>query len=227
MAGSAQQLPVHIVSTLCRRETTRYLQRLANDPAYCYELFRRGLGQPPHGDRELAWQAIYTQYHLQLVRAAQKHPLIGNLADSAETIADQAFSKMWQTFHNNPNKFDRFDHLGGVIKFLQACVHSIIVDKCRRQQTQENATIDPATNGEMSELERTELWTAIRQRIRDPQEATVLYGCFELGLPARKVYEAFADQFDNVREIHRITERIVRRLRRDEALKQFLAVYHE
>ena len=224
--ASTAQLSLAAIASYCRHETQKFLTHQANNPAFCFELFRRALMHPPHGERDAAWGAVYTQYHLQLVTAAQRHPLIHQVGDSAETIADHAFTKMYQSFANDPQKFGRFEHLGGLIRFLQACVHSIIVDACRRQRAVvdvPDALASPAQA--LTEVESAEFWQAIRKRVQDQQEACVVYGCFELGLPARKVYDLYPDQFDNVKQVYRINERLLRRLRRDEALLSLLSAY--
>ena len=202
------------------------MQDRPNNPRFCYELFRRGL-EHEHPEREAAWHAIYNQYHLQLTRAAQAHPLIHQIDADAEAIADEAFGKMWRSFAGDGGKFGRFQSLPTLIKFLQACVHSIIVDGCRKRR--ETLALEPdrdaAPAKPLTDLEAGELWNAVRQRARDQQELTVIYGCFELALPARKLFDLYPDQFSDVREVYRICERLLRRWKRDERLKHQLAAY--
>jgi DNA-directed RNA polymerase specialized sigma24 family protein len=226
-SATEEQMPLFAVSALCRRETQRFLTHQPNDPRYCFELFRRGLLHPPHADREAAWQALYAQYHLQVVRAAQKHPLLRSAGESAEAVADSAFARMWRSFANDPDKLSRFSELGGLIKFLQLCAHSVIVDACRRQVESDPIPeqVAAAPQRSASRVERAELWRAVRERINDEQEAAVVYAAFEMGLPPRTVYELYPDHFRDVREVHRVSERLLRRLRRDESLHHFLEPY--
>ncbi len=226
LAMDVTTLTLPEVAQNCRRETRKFMQDRPNNPQFCYELFRRGLTDG-YAEREAAWHAIYNQYHLQLTRAAQAHPLIREVKDDAEAVADQAFSKMWHSFAKDADKFGRFPTLPTLIKFLQACVHSIIVDSCRRRRdaVEIQPERDAAPTKQISDLEAAQLWETVRQRARDQQELTVIYGCFELALPARKLFDLYPEQFSDVREVYRICERLLRRWRRDEQLQHQLAAY--
>ena len=140
-------------------------------------------------------------------------------------FVNRAFEKVWLAL--SPGKFNRFPNLKSVLRYLQMCVHSVILDQVRRaEQPAANVqigTLDANTNGTnpavreqaLDRIVRRELWDQINERLRNEKERRVIYGSFALGLKPGQLYSHFPQAFCNVTEIYRIKENVLARLRRD------------
>jgi hypothetical protein len=63
-----------------------------------------------------------------------------------------------------------------------------------------------------------DLWHLISERMSDPKENIVAYESFLLDLKPGDIYQRHTDLFESTREIYRIKENILSRLRRDTEL---------
>ena len=57
------------------------------------------------------------------------------------------------------------------------------------------------------------------------RERLVVYASFSLGLKPRELCAQYGDQFANVRDVYRIKQNVLERLRRDPELKTILGEY--
>jgi DNA-directed RNA polymerase specialized sigma24 family protein len=141
-------------------------------------------------------------------------------------------AKMWSAM--TAEKFAKFPDLKSVLRYLQMCVHSVIMDEVRRgDQTKlsldDDELIERIDVGEDSHAEATlervdreGVWALIGARLKDDKERQVVYGSFVLGLKPRELAERFADTFQDVREVYRVKENVLARLRRDTELRKLL-----
>ena len=225
--------PLDAIVQRCSDETQRFFQRLAFDPQYCFELFRRALGK---GD-QLAWEAVYQQYG-SLVRGwALAHPAIVYTGGEVQDYVNQAFARMWAAVSRSG--FARFDDLKAVLAYLKMCVHSAIVEDGRRAgPVNRTIALDDASEsieaaqaaGPDSPTERAvlardaqdRLWTAVNGRLQNPRERLVVHCLFELGLKPKAICALHPDMFGDVREIYLIRQVVLERLRRDPVLQELV-----
>jgi hypothetical protein len=74
-------------------------------------------------------------------------------------------------------------------------------------------------------LERTTregFWQVIDNRLNDEKERLVVHYSYVVGFKPGDIYRERDDIFDDVREIYRIKENVLARLRRDDALRELL-----
>jgi len=220
---------LHTLAQQCARETQRFFQN-RNDSAFsCLELFRRAIIE----QREEAWEYIYQQYENQVRRWVMRHPRFGSTGEAADYFVNLAFTRMWQAM--TPDKFRGFDNIKMVLRYLQMCVHSVIVDYLRARpaaamdiddintlgaQTPDAPRVDARV---LDRVYQTEVWSLIRTRIRNQKEQIVFYGCYALGMKPSEIYREYPQTFRDVKEIYRIKENILARLRRDKELQAFFA----
>ena len=129
-------------------------------------------------------------------------------------------------------KFDSFPDLKSLLRYLQLCVASVVTDHARSAEYYEMLEDLPpgaeeATGVHVEEvaLERTErvaFWQAIGQRLNDDKERMVLHYSYVVGFKPGQIYDERQDLFEDVREIYRIKENILARLRRDTELQDLL-----
>jgi DNA-directed RNA polymerase specialized sigma24 family protein len=212
----------------CTRETDAFFQRRSHDPAYCYELFRRAIvdrSQP-------AWHVLYAQYRPLVAGWVERHPAFAISGEEAQFFVNRAFEKMWAAL--DAGKFAQFPDLKSLLRYLQMCVHSTIVDHSRKaEQVVESVEVESlsdgnSTQGSMSDdlalvgVYREQFWEQINARLNDEKERRVVYGSYVLGLKPRELCETYQETFDDVRDVYRVKENVLARLRRDAELADIL-----
>jgi hypothetical protein len=60
--------------------------------------------------------------------------------------------------------------------------------------------------------------------MQSEQERRVIYGSFALALKPREIYAQSGELFDDVKEVYRIKENVLARLRRDAELRKLLGL---
>lgn len=212
----------------CAQETERFFHRQQHDPRYCFELFRRAII-----DRsQRAWELVYRQYRPLVAGWVERHSAFASSGEEIQYFVNRAFEKMWSALP--AEKFERFPNLKSLLRYLQMCVHSVILDQVRNT---EQVVLSPepevlAAGGQatapgverqaLSQLEQQAFWQEINTRLNSDQERRVVYGSFVLGLKPRQLYAHYPDVFRNVQEIYRVKENVLARLRRDDELKELL-----
>jgi len=224
-----QLLTLSSIAQRCARETELFFQRQSYDPWYCFELFRRAIvdrSQP-------AWEHVYGQYQGLVTGWVQRHAAFPVSGEEPDYFVNRAFEKMWAAI--TPDRFDRFPDLKSLLRYLQMCVHSAILDLARsaEQSTvgirEETAAVANQAEGAgvddqaMARVYQQELWRAINARLHDEKEQRVLYGSFVLALKPREIYTHFSGTFRDVDEVYRVKENLLARLRRDAELRKLLA----
>jgi DNA-directed RNA polymerase specialized sigma24 family protein len=212
----------------CTRETDAFFQRRSHDPAYCYELFRRAIvdrSQP-------AWHVLYAQYRPLVAGWVERHPAFAISGEEAQFFVNRAFEKMWAAL--DAGKFAQFPDLKSLLRYLQMCVHSTIVDHSRKaEQVVESVEVESLSDGSSTQgprsddlalvgVYREQFWEQINARLNDEKERRVVYGSYVLGLKPRELCETYQETFDDVRDVYRVKENVLARLRRDAELADIL-----
>lgn len=211
----------------CRHETERFWQKRPYDPQFCYELFRRALTDPHAESSKQTWAFIHRQYRRQVTIWVKKHRLFPQTGVEPEMLADLALEKMWLSFANTPEKFGRFPArvdscLPALLRFLQTCVHSVVMDTLETPSAELDLATAVAAPLETERLESEAFWECIYKRLRSDKERLVMDASFVHGLKPRHIYQMYEDQFENVKEIHRLKENILARFKRDASLRDCL-----
>lgn len=205
----------------CARETERFFQRLAYDPHYCFELFRRAIVE---GSQQ-AWELVYLQYRPLATGWVKSHPAFPDSGEEVQYLLNRAFERMWSVL--TPEKFRCFADLKSVLRYLQMCVHSAVVDEARKVSLPVADVEDEAlpaadvrpTAGSDGQVDRRQFWSQIGARLHDDQERCVVYGSYVLGLKPRELVEHYPRIFCDVQAVYRVKENVLDRLRRDPALQ--------
>ncbi|NJN18132.1 MAG: hypothetical protein HC822_18635 [Oscillochloris sp.] len=220
MAMEPAQISLDAVIVHCREESRRGRRE---EQGYCFELFRRALEQRDQG----AWAAIAAQYHLLIldwVYAARSDPEV------AEEAAREALERFWRTLAGRADSLAaRFPHVGALLKYLQQCAVTTVLDRRRREQ--QRAKLDERLRAEpvvafvpspendaverlarATQLDRVRRW--IGEAVSDPDELLVLRLSFTDGLSPAEIAGANPDRFSNVEQVRQIKERVLRRARR-------------
>lgn len=217
-------LPLGVVANGCSQESQRFLQRIAHDPRFCYDLFRRAIV----GRNEQAWDRVYTQYadETPIVRRwVERHPLYAATGEDAAYFINRAFEKMWAAI--TPEKFAAFSDLTSLMRYLKLCVNSVISDYARQMHPPDAALHEsdasPNPTPYQSRVEREELWQLIESRLTSDQERTAIYCRFDVGMKPSEIAAQYPQLFANVHEVYRVLQNVLNRLRRDRDLLAYYA----
>ena len=216
-----EHLDLEEVSRRCARESARYFHGQDHDTRYCFELFRRAFAQRDQG----AWGRIYEIYQPLMAGWVQRHKAFPDSGEEVQYFINRSYERMWSAV--TQEKFKHFDGLKSVLRYLKMCVGSVIIDHLRVQArlTLEELTdpvIEAARRHDPTLEDRVlgrvggeDLWERIEALGIDHQEHCVLYGSFVLGLKPRQLLEHYAGVFDDIRQIYRVKENLLARLRRN------------
>jgi len=221
---TTEQIPVALLAhaTLvhyCRHESQRFFQQQPNDTAFCYELFRRAILTRD----QAAWSALYAQYTPLAMSWVERHASFARCNEDALYFVNRAFEKMWSAL--TPDRFAGFGDLKALLRYLQLCVHSVVIDYTRSSQP--TVANEPEASGPglehavLDALTRNELWQRIGAHLNDSREEQLLYYRYALGLKPREICQRFGVDFPDVGEVYVMTQNILARLRRDEELRRF------
>ena len=172
----------------------------------------------------------------------RRHPAFRYAHEEEGYFVNRALEKLWQAIP--AARFGQFPDLRQLLGYLQLCVHSVISDTLRAQDQAElesdllpegeddpperelaarPAKHAPSVEEHVEARARAEgAWQLVAGRLADPQEAAVAYAAFVLDLKPAEMLEAYPGRFQNIKEIYRIKENILERLRRDRDLLQQL-----
>jgi hypothetical protein len=211
----------------CARESDRFFRRLPNDPRYCYELFRRAITL----GSQRAWDLIYAQYEPLVTSWVQRHSMFQATGEEAKYFVNAAFEKIWTRI--TPEIFTGFPDLKSILRYLQMCVNSAIVDFIRAaavtarlnelEQTDSIRYVDAHEQEQFDRIERQELWDWLNRQLKNNKEESIVYGTYILDMKPHELYEHYADLFEDVKEIYRVKENLLARLRRHKSAGEFLS----
>lgn len=217
------------LSQRCSQESDRFFNRQEHDPRYCFELFRRAVMH----ENEYAWELIYRQYQRLVSHWVERHALLTAVDEEADYFMNRAFEKMWQGM--TPKKFADFADLKSVLRYLQMCTHSVMVDYMRRkeqmtlaaqvEEQDERGVGDGETDYEnnlSTHERRLNFWQWLRENLADEQEYKVIHSSFVLDLKPREIAAQFPESFADVQEVYRLKEKVLNRLKRRDELAEFI-----
>lgn len=213
-----RSFPLSGLAHRCRQESERYFRGQPNDPTYCYELFRRAIVERS----DAAWAILYTQYTPLVMGWIEHHSGYTHSGEDASYFVNRAYEKMWSAIQ--PEKFARFPDLKSLLRYLQLCVHSVIIDHIRADDLavleEPTAVLAGIEEPILDALQQRAFWQQIQRRLHDEREQHLLYYRYGLGFKPRQICEYFPEDFPDINEVYGMTQNILARLRRDEELRQ-------
>lgn len=216
-------LPLGVVANGCSEESQRFLRRVAHDPRFCYELFRRAIV----GRDQRAWDRVYAQFTEEtpvVRRWVERHPMFTMTGEEAGFFINRAIEKMWSAI--TPEKFAAFPDLTSLMRYLKMCVNSVISDYARHAHPAElelqESDVSPNSTAYQSRVEREEFWRLIRGRLNSDQERTAVYCRFDVGMKPSEIATQYPQIFANVQEVYRVLQNVISRLKRDHELLAYM-----
>jgi hypothetical protein len=227
-----EEINLNGIVSRCQLESELFFQRQAFDPRYCFELFRRAFLLRS----DEAWECIFRQYRRLIFSWIERHPLTAVLDEEPDYYLNRTFEKIWAVI--TPQKFAEFPDLKSLLRYLQLCVHSVIVDHARAREQAELMDRDSEPeNLAFSEESREdrgvedmilqrqqgrEVWSWVAQRLKTEQERVLVFAMFALALKPREVLEEYPGTFRSIDDIYMVKENVLSRLRREKELLRAL-----
>jgi hypothetical protein len=141
---------------------------------------------------------------------------------------------MWSAI--TPEKLPDFEDLPALLRYLQLCVHSCIIDYARAREQAGlleelgEGVLPSALDQPLSVEERVArlseagaLWAWLEKHLKTEQERAVVYGAFVLGMKAREILITYRGVFGAIDDVYKARENVLARLRRDPELPRYLA----
>lgn len=222
-----QHMSVDDLAQHCAQETDLFFGHHDSDSSFCFELFRRAIGNRD----ERALEIVIVQYQPLVARWVDRwmsrHPDFPLVNHEAQDFIAQAFERFWMSF--TPVKFEKSRNIAEVLKYLQMCVHGAITDawrKLRRLQLEQEMGDEEQEVSESAPtpedlLQKEEFWALVKKKSKDPREYTVIYASFSLALSPREILVEYPDLFRDVKEIYQCKANLLERLQRDDEFREF------
>jgi hypothetical protein len=228
MASNCECLSVEELSRRCRQESESYLAGRPHDESYCLELFRRAVFQHD----QVAWQAIYAQYQSLILYWVQRHSQLQNAGEEPTFFVNAAFVRFWY-ITSKKEMGPKLDSMGKLLHYLKCCVHSAIVDDCRRWQRWSQGKPDGDGVGEpmvdgiprpeeqaLRQVVTDHLVRVVRGRLQGEEEMVVAALSWMYDFRPREIQMRRPDLFPDARRVYQVKRNILKRLRRDPELRQ-------
>ena len=214
----------------CAEETSHFFGGQAHDPRYCYELFHRAVVR----GEQAAWEAVFSQYRPLVTAWVLRHPGFRRTGEEDAYFVNRAFEKLWSAL--TAESFSRFESLAAILRYLQMCVHSAVVDHLRQTEhrweppvpaspSSEEPRREPsAYDPQLDRLEREQLWAVIERKLRDEKERQVIYASYVIGLKPQEICATFHKLFRSADAVYLAKQNVLARLRRDPDLRRSLGL---
>jgi DNA-directed RNA polymerase specialized sigma24 family protein len=218
MTSSSQKFDtwsVEEVASACAQQASRASQQSdASSP--CYELFRRACELPRD---EAAWQALLNQYH-RLVR----HWLDQHASDDH---VQEVFLRFWKAQEKAKRPFAvRFRGISAVMGYLKRCAVAVRIDAWREEKRR-RAMREQLRDERRSTIAHTNpaphpLQSLVQSKLKSKEEYVVFELTYYYDLPPRDIQAVKSDLFPDVQRIYRVKENLLKRLRRDPEIRDWL-----
>jgi hypothetical protein len=216
------------LARICAEETELFFQHRDHDTRYCFELFRRAIRE----NDQYAWEIIYDQYQSLVSGWVKQHGGFETSGEEVQFFVTGAFAKISSIL--TAEKFEKFSDLQSLLSYLKMCVHSVITDynrtadRARLQVSYEKTPFEIEASGPAPEsavldkLDNQTLWSRLNEKLNNEKERLVMQGIFVLVLKPRELCDHYEGIFADVKEVYRIKQNILARLRRDSDIHKFL-----
>ncbi len=192
MDEALSQTNLSMLAGRCSDELKRRRRREPADDRYCLEIFYRAIVE--HADQ--AWSMVQQCFSEHVRIWMRSHPSndIARLHDTEENYIAQTFSRFW---------FATRDHMDTVrVHFRSA----------------EVSLPDPGFPDEPVAEETADsqmLWESIQSLLPDEYERRVAYLLYFCGFKPREIVSRFPKEFADVKDVYRLNQNIIDRLRRN------------
>ncbi|HLI05677.1 MAG TPA: hypothetical protein VKV40_03835 [Ktedonobacteraceae bacterium] len=208
------QIPLTVLALLCQDELKRYRRKESGEQSYCLELIRRAVQQ----QSEQAWAVIQECFSETLCCWIRSHSSRDTALrlDTEENYVAQTIARFWSAMRDQSVVFTS---LAAVLSYLRATLTGILIDTVRTyHRSQVVALPEPDYPGEPfieDVLDDEDIWQSIQPLLPDARERRLAYLLYYCGLKPREIIIHCPDEYTNIKEIYRLNQNFLDRLRRN------------
>ena len=216
-------LPIDVLEGHCQQEAQRFMQTGRSDGTYGFELCRRALEL----QSEAAWQVLMRVYGRLVGSWVRNHPSYVGSGEDETYFVNRAFERLWRGVACKAHKFDKFDSLGQILRFLKLCAHSAVMDDGLRRAPEAETpleTVETLLIGRAGvQIDtRNEFWQLVQQHLTSEAERVAIAGYFIYGMKNREIAATYPHLFDNAKQLSNLRVTVLRRLGRIPAFESRL-----
>jgi hypothetical protein len=217
VVNDLSSFPLGSLGDKCAEETKKFLRQLENDTRYCFELFRRAVGER----NEDALSQIYRIYRPLLKNRAWRHSMFESSCQDADYFASVALGNFYRA--NQGEAFlIKFKALAAVIAYLYSCLHSAIAQDVRDNPELPDIPDTLASKDEVTDdVRATDVWRQVCEVLPDSADQLLAYLRFVLQIPPAEIAANDPDQWESPRAVSVALQRIRRQLRNDDVLRNW------
>lgn len=193
--------------------------RIANS-LDCFKLFTLAFVE----EDSAAWGGIFETFQNMVRGWVHRHERFDEAAEEVDFFVNEAFGRFWQ--HGRPNaQKGRFQTLAAYLDYLRKCTWSAVENYLRKRRQDglwQGVEINEAVIGATtptSDLLREQigdvLWGALSE-----DELIVARAIWIFKLKPREIQAQHAAKFPTVQDVYQTKKNILRRLKRDPALRK-------
>ncbi|HZS76799.1 MAG TPA: hypothetical protein VFA41_09320 [Ktedonobacteraceae bacterium] len=210
------EITLTTLAVLSSEELKQYHNRTLSNEQYCIELLRRAL----YEQKDDAWLAI-EQCFGRFVRSwfwNHRYRDVALQRDSEENYLAQTFSRFWYAVREQQIEFTS---LAAILAYLHATLNGVLADTmrvCLRRQAREMPWLELNDTEELAiedPVDSQAVWEAIQRFLPDERERRLAYLLYYCGLKPRDIVRHCPQEFDDVKEVYRLSQNILDRLRRN------------
>lgn len=215
------QLALNDVVQRCQEETEKFRHRLENVTDFCFELFRRAVGD--HAKDAITH--VFHVYESLMMSWVTRHPQYDMTGEEAEHFVSMAFSNFY--FALSGGRFSDFDSLKSVLAYLKRCIHTAISMHLRRAANAETVPLNPditaSNRSPEDEMQLFDIWERINLLLPQETDRILANSVFAHHLKPAQIAEMFS-HWETAREVSVDLQRIRRTLRSDSLLRKLLGI---
>jgi DNA-directed RNA polymerase specialized sigma24 family protein len=176
-----------------------------------------------------AWAAIISLYRPVVLAALRRHAAAA-ASEADDYWVNRTFERFWAAL--SAERFDRFPSVGSLLKYLQLCAHSTVLDELRARrrapadslsQTGEDAAASAGDEeSTLGRLAASELWRTIAAELHDEPERIVTYLSLVRDLKPGQIHARHPEHFASTADVYRVKRNVLERLRRCPSVLKFV-----
>jgi hypothetical protein len=216
-------LPLAELAAACQAETRKFLRDEPHDDVFALELLSRAVRA---GD-DSAWEAFVAQYSGLVLAQIRRHPPHSATAEDDTFWINRTFQRFAEAV--TADRLDLFPSMAAVLRYLQMCAHSVLMDQERARRRWPHTSLEPLRDtleaghdverSVVGRLAAQELWDAVIQELPDASERLIACLSFKGGYKPAEIHARHSDRFPNIADVYRIKRNVLVRLRRSPRLQ--------
>jgi DNA-directed RNA polymerase specialized sigma24 family protein len=177
-----------------------------------------------------AWSTIISLYRPVVLAALRRHPARAVAGEADDYWVNRAFERFWSAL--NAERFERFASVGSLLKYLQLCAHSALLDELRVRGRAAAESLNSTSEGAVASasdeeatlgrLAASQLWQTITAELHDEPERIVTYLSLVRDLKPAQIQALHPAHFASPADVYRVKRNVLERLRRSPNVLNFV-----